>query len=220
MRVGIIGSSGGSALKAAAEIYGAAVGPLDLVVLADRECGLERWGRQAGHFTGVRVYGSAETFSAWADLLFESRECADVLLFYTRRVAEPLINNRRVWNIHPALLPSFKGLHGVADARRAGVSLFGATLHHVDATLDTGAIDVQICSPMPTANRDRRSDRLSYIHKVWLMLLWLEGLAGRRTKVPFTFAWPTGVLLSSDSTSTTSLIQAFQEWISITERDL
>jgi phosphoribosylglycinamide formyltransferase-1 len=46
----------------------------------------------------------------------------------------------RIINIHPALLPSFKGAHGIQDAFNYGVKVFGVTIHYVDAGMDSGKI--------------------------------------------------------------------------------
>jgi phosphoribosylglycinamide formyltransferase-1 len=52
-------------------------------------------------------------------------------------VGAPMINT------HPALLPSFPGTHGVADALAYGVKLTGATVHIVDEGMDTGPVLAQ-----------------------------------------------------------------------------
>lgn len=49
----------------------------------------------------------------------------------------------RTINTHPALLPSFPGMHGPRDALRAGVKVAGATVFVVDAGIDTGRILAQ-----------------------------------------------------------------------------
>jgi phosphoribosylglycinamide formyltransferase-1 len=46
-------------------------------------------------------------------------------------------------NIHPSLLPEFKGAHAVRDALAAGASKTGVTIHYVDEGVDTGEIIVQ-----------------------------------------------------------------------------
>ena len=46
-------------------------------------------------------------------------------------------------NAHPSLLPNFPGAHAVADAIAAGATTTGATVHYVDAGIDTGSIIAQ-----------------------------------------------------------------------------
>lgn len=54
----------------------------------------------------------------------------------------------RTLNTHPALSPSFPGMHGPADALEYGVKVTGATLFVVDAGVDTGAIVAQTAVPV------------------------------------------------------------------------
>ena len=49
----------------------------------------------------------------------------------------------KIINIHPALLPSFKGAHGILDAYNYGVKVFGVTVHYVDSGMDSGKIIAQ-----------------------------------------------------------------------------
>ena len=49
----------------------------------------------------------------------------------------------RIINIHPSLLPSFKGAHAVEDAVAYGVKVYGITIHWVNADLDGGKIIAQ-----------------------------------------------------------------------------
>ena len=51
-------------------------------------------------------------------------------------------------NTHPALLPSFPGMHGAKDALEYGVKVTGATLFIVDAGVDTGMIMAQVTVPV------------------------------------------------------------------------
>lgn len=64
---------------------------------------------------------------------------------YMRIVGPTLLDafGGRIINIHPALLPSFKGAHGIRDAFDYGVKVFGVTIHYVDETLDGGRIIAQ-----------------------------------------------------------------------------
>lgn len=49
----------------------------------------------------------------------------------------------KVVNVHPSLLPSFKGLNGIQQAMDCGVKITGATTHYVDETIDGGKIIAQ-----------------------------------------------------------------------------
>ena len=51
-----------------------------------------------------------------------------------------LVGSNKVINIHPSLLPSFKGAHGLKDAIDYGVKIIGATVHYVTKDLDAGHI--------------------------------------------------------------------------------
>ncbi len=53
----------------------------------------------------------------------------------------------RVLNIHPAILPSFPGTHGAADAAAHGVRVAGCTVHFVDEIMDHGPIIIQAAVP-------------------------------------------------------------------------
>ncbi len=50
----------------------------------------------------------------------------------------------RIINIHPALLPSFPGRHGIEDAFHYGVKVTGVTIHYVTAGVDSGQIIAQV----------------------------------------------------------------------------
>ena len=61
---------------------------------------------------------------------------------YMRYIGKVLLDNYegKMINIHPALLPSFKGAHGIQDAFDYGVKVFGVTVHYVDSGMDSGKI--------------------------------------------------------------------------------
>lgn len=64
---------------------------------------------------------------------------------YMRMVHAPLLDAfpNRIVNIHPALLPSFKGAHGIRDAYEYGVKITGVTVHFADDRYDCGPIIAQ-----------------------------------------------------------------------------
>jgi len=68
-----------------------------------------------------------------------------VLAGYMLLLTPLLVNSYkdRIMNIHPALLPSFRGTHGIKDAYDYGVKISGVTVHFVDEELDSGPIIMQ-----------------------------------------------------------------------------
>lgn len=67
------------------------------------------------------------------------------------RILTPYIINKfrnRIINIHPALLPSFPGVHGQKQAFDYGVKLTGCTVHFIDEGTDTGPIILQSAVPV------------------------------------------------------------------------
>jgi phosphoribosylglycinamide formyltransferase, formyltetrahydrofolate-dependent len=48
--------------------------------------------------------------------------------------------SRRIVNIHPSILPKWPGAHAIERAYEAGETVFGATVHYVDAGMDTGPV--------------------------------------------------------------------------------
>jgi len=95
-----------------------------------------------------------------------------------------------VLNIHPALLPSFPGLHAQRQALAYGSRFSGCTVHFVDAGTDTGPIIVQAVVPvLPGDTEESLSARiLAEEHRIYPEAIqWLaEGrltLAGRRVTV-------------------------------------
>lgn len=75
---------------------------------------------------------------------------------YMRIVGPTLFEaySNRILNIHPALLPSFKGAHGIDDAFNFGVKVFGVTVHFIDLTVDGGTIVMQRAFEYYGDNRD------------------------------------------------------------------
>ena len=68
-----------------------------------------------------------------------------ILAGYLRWISEYFVNEYRgrIMNIHPSLLPSFKGLNAIEKAYNYGVKITGVTVHFVDETEDAGPIILQ-----------------------------------------------------------------------------
>lgn len=99
---------------------------------------------------------SPKAYPSKADFEREIAERMDVLhidlvcLAGYMRLIGPVLLERyggRIINIHPSLLPAFKGAHAVEDAVAYGVKVYGITIHWVDATLDGGRIIAQESFP-------------------------------------------------------------------------
>jgi len=69
----------------------------------------------------------------------------------------------RIINIHPALLPSFKGSRGIKDALEHGVKVTGVTVHFVDEHLDNGPIILQ--KTVEIKEDDSEETLLERVHK-------------------------------------------------------
>lgn len=68
-----------------------------------------------------------------------------VMAGYMRKVHDPILLGfpNRVVNLHPALLPAFKGAHAIEDAWNRGVKVTGVTVHFANVDYDCGPIIAQ-----------------------------------------------------------------------------
>jgi phosphoribosylglycinamide formyltransferase-1 len=152
--------------------------------------------RAAGVPTRViehHVYPTREAFdAALVAALREAGVELVVLAGFDRLVTPVLIDafRDRIMNIHPALLPAFKGLHGQRQALEYGVRIAGATVHFVDEHTDHGPIIAQ--GAVPVASDDDvdalRARILEVEHEIYpaAIQLFAEGrlrVEGRRVIV-------------------------------------
>ena len=82
---------------------------------------------------------------------FRSAAVEVVVMAGWMRIVTPVLINGyadRLVNIHPSLLPSFKGLDGIGQALAAGVKITGCSVHLVTAELDGGPILAQAAVPV------------------------------------------------------------------------
>ena len=105
------------------------------------------------------------------DILDKYNSDLIVLVGYMRFVSEMFINHFKgnIMNIHPALLPSFKGMHAHEDALAYGAKVSGVTVHFVDIHEDHGPIIIQKCVPVyDTDTKDTLGPRiLEWEHKAF-----------------------------------------------------
>jgi phosphoribosylglycinamide formyltransferase-1 len=96
-------------------------------------------------------FGDREAFERALQQDLQARSVDLVCLAGFMRLLTPWFVQQwtgRMLNIHPALLPSFKGLHTHEAALRAGVRIHGATVHFVATEMDSGPIIAQGAAPV------------------------------------------------------------------------
>ncbi|MCL1935705.1 MAG: phosphoribosylglycinamide formyltransferase [Defluviitaleaceae bacterium] len=80
-------------------------------------------------------------------LSYLNKENIDLILLagYMKIIGTIILSKyeNRIINIHPSLLPSFKGKNAIQDALNYGVKITGVTVHYVDSGIDTGKIILQ-----------------------------------------------------------------------------
>lgn len=102
--------------------------------------------------------------------IVETLQAADaeyvVMAGYMRMVTPVMLQAfpNRVLNLHPALLPSFKGAHAIADAFAAGVKVTGVTVHFANEDYDKGPIVAQ--EPVRVEEDDTLDTLEARIHEV------------------------------------------------------
>jgi phosphoribosylglycinamide formyltransferase-1 len=164
--IGVLISGRGSNLQAIIDAVGD--GRLDariaLVISNKPEAyGLER-ARLAGIETLVLDHKAFPSREAFDLAMVEALRARDVqvvcLAGFMRLVSATFVDAfpNRILNIHPALLPSFPGLHAQRQALEHGVRFSGATVHMVTTDLDAGPIVMQAVVPVFT---DDTEDTLS-----------------------------------------------------------
>ena len=128
--------------------------------------GLER-ARAAGIDTLVRDHKAWPSREAYESVLVEDLRTRNVdlvcLAGFMRLLGATFVSAfpDRILNIHPALLPSFPGLHAQRQAVEHGVKISGATVHFVTTDLDAGPIVLQSFVPVfDTDTEDTLSARI------------------------------------------------------------
>lgn len=154
-KIGVLVSGRGSNLQAIIDRIADGYLPLEIAVVIsdfDDAYALER-AKNAGIPTVAVVRkqcASKEEFEAKITAALEAAGCELVVLAgFMRILSADFVNHfeHRIINIHPAILPSFPGLHGQKQANDYGVKVAGCTVHFVDAGTDSGPIILQKVVP-------------------------------------------------------------------------
>jgi phosphoribosylglycinamide formyltransferase-1 len=199
LRVAVLVSGTGTNLQAlldacAVDDYGARV----VVVGADRRntIAVDR-AERAGVPTFVLAVSDFADRAAWDDALAEAvaEHSPDlvVLAGFMKLVGKAFMTrfSERIVNTHPALSPSFPGMHAVRDALDYGVNVTGCTLFFVDDGIDTGPILAQRCVPVLEGDDEATlHERIKIVERELLVdtvgAMAREGwtVTGRRVSIP------------------------------------
>ncbi len=114
-----------------------------------------------------------------------------VLAGYMRLLSKFIINRfpNRILNIHPSILPSFKGVEAQKQAFDYGVKISGATVHFVDEDLDHGPIIIQSAvsvlddDPISLANRILKTEHRIYPQAIQWIAENRVKIVGRKVEV-------------------------------------
>lgn len=156
LKLGVLISGRGSNLRALIESCNSPGYPAEIaLVIANRPVaeGLD-YAAQAGIPTQVIDHAGFENRESFDTALDQTLRQAGVELVclagFMRLLTPGFVEAWRdaLVNIHPSLLPSFRGLHSHREALRAGVRITGCTVHYVRAQTDTGPILVQAAVPV------------------------------------------------------------------------
>ena len=150
LKVGVLVSGSGTNLQA---IIDAAKEGLPIEVAHVVSSRPDAYGIERAKAAGIpvlvlnrEIYADARAADAMiADTLTASGVEYVVMAGYMRMVTDVLLDAfpNRIVNLHPALLPSFKGAHAIQDAFDAGVKVTGVTVHFANDEYDKGPIIAQ-----------------------------------------------------------------------------
>ncbi len=157
--IGVISSGRGENLRYIIEASRSGYLPAEVrVVLADqKDAGALRIAGEYG-VKGVFVDPVGTSRQDYDRVLLAHLERADVdlvvLTGYMRILSGPFVEHyrHRILNIHPALLPAFRGMNAFQQALDHGVKWTGTTIHLVDEEVDHGPILFQV--PVPVKEND------------------------------------------------------------------
>lgn len=169
LSVGVLISGRGSNLQALIDACADAEFPAEIAVVISNKAdayGLER-ARQAGIATAVvdhKNFSSREEFESALDAAIRAHDVDLVCLAgFMRILTAGFVNGwaGKMINIHPSLLPSFKGLHTHERTIEAGVRITGCTVHFVRPEMDDGPIIIQAAVPVfPADDAESLADRV------------------------------------------------------------
>lgn len=138
-----------------------------VVVISDNKEAFALSRAKKHHIPGVFVDATGKSRSAYDDeidrILCKHEVELVVGAGYMRLLSTSFVKKwyGKIINIHPALLPSFKGTNGQRDALEYGVKISGCTTHFMDTEMDHGPIILQAAIKIhPDDDRDSLANRI------------------------------------------------------------
>jgi phosphoribosylglycinamide formyltransferase-1 len=176
-RVAVLLSGAGSLSAALLDATDDPAYPAEVVAVgSDRDAGGLEHARRRGIPTFTCVLRDHPDRAAWdralAAALGEHEPDLVVSAGFMKLVGPAVLAafGGRLVNTHPALLPAFPGAHAVRDALAAGVPVTGATVHLIDAGLDTGPVIAQReVAVRPDDDEARLHERIKVVERELLV---------------------------------------------------
>lgn len=156
---------------------------LELLIVNNPDCGArERASRLQipCQLVDHRCHNTRESLDQALVSAFRASDVEAIVMAGWMRIITPVLIDAfsgRLINLHPSLLPSFKGLDAIGQALAAGVRITGCSVHHVDADVDSGAVIAQAAVPVK-ASDDRESLTQRIQRQEHRLLPWATALAG------------------------------------------
>lgn len=156
VRLGLMASGNGSNFEAVVQAcrQGALRAEVALLVVNRADCGARQRAERLmipWQLLDHRRFASRESLDQALVTAFRSAAIDLVVMAGWMRIVTPLLIDAfpdRLLNIHPSLLPSFRGVDAIGQALAAGVRLTGCTAHLVRPEVDSGPVLVQAAVPV------------------------------------------------------------------------
>lgn len=137
IKIAVFGSGNGSNFQAIAEYFQGRT--LDFTCISDKK---DAFILERAKNLGIKYLHVP--FKETYDFLSKNKFDLVVLAGYMRILPEDIVKSQNIINIHPSLLPSFKGKDVIEAAYNSGVKVTGVSVHYVNEEVDSGEIIAQI----------------------------------------------------------------------------
>lgn len=178
-----IGSTGGAVLSKLLEHdY---IRSMTYEVVSDRACGFLDVGARY-NLPGIQI--PCSNGAQFSDALYRRyRDVGKVIFisFYTRLFSGEFLkfNSGFIFNSHPSLLPSFKGMHGFEDTLNSSALFMGCSFHKVDAGMDTGECVIQAALPLNRSLSEKVNRHKIFIAQYYCLLQFTKWIYEERLEI-------------------------------------